>query len=177
MAKQVSPQYQQFLDRGARALWRILKKAPAGKTGLSGELALKLNRKISPRDFDEILHHARNTLSAREGRAIVYDTLTDQYGFPENIMDGKVYVLSWNGSYLATRFQTMAIQARAVMAEHGEDEGLKTFASIAESTQAMLRMLCENQAQETAAWRAAHRSGVKAALKIEHETNGNGAPV
>jgi hypothetical protein len=38
-------------------------------------------------------------------------------------------------------------------------------------------MLRENQANETAAWRAAHRSGVKAALKIEHETNGNGAPV
>lgn len=177
MAKQVSPQYQQFLDRGARALWRILKKGPGGKTGLSGELALKLSRKISPRDFDEILHHARNTISEREGRAIVYDTLTDQYGFPENIMDGKVYVLSFNASYLATRFRTMAIQARAVMAQHGEDRGLNAFASLAESNAYSLDMLRENQANETAAWRAAHRSGVKAALKIEHETNGNGAPV
>lgn len=177
MTKQLSPERQKFLDNAAKALWRIIKKGPAGKTGLSGELALKLHRKISPRDFDEILHHARNTISAREGKAIVYDTLRDQYGFPETIMDGKVYVLSWNGSYLATRFRTMAIQARAVISEYGEDRGLNAFASLADSTADMLGIIRDNQAEQTAAWRAAHRSGVKAALKIEHETNGNGAVV
>jgi hypothetical protein len=168
------PEAPNVLDQGARELWDILTKTgPAGKTGLSGELALRLQRKVPPHLFDKILHRARRTLSDSKGQAIVYDSTTDQYGFAEDIEQGQAYILSFNSTYLATRCETMEIQARAVMAQHGETSGLRHFVAAAGSAAMNFRTIADTHAQDAKAWRAGRRTGARA--KIEADRNGDKA--
>jgi hypothetical protein len=165
-----------ILDKGAAALWDILSETgPAGKTGLSGELALRLGRKVPPHLFAAILHNARRTLSDRRGKAIVYDSVTDQYGFAEDIEAGQAYILSFNASYLATRCETMEIQARAVMAQHGETSGLRRFVAAAGSASMNFRAIADGHAANAKAWRAGRRTGAKAQIQVER--NGDEAHV
>lgn len=154
--------------RGAEILMDIFENVgPGPKTGLSGEIALKLDKSVSPREFADMVQYCRRVLGPRRGKAVVWNRATQQYGFPENIEVAECYVILWNNRYLATRAETMADTCGAAIAQHGHSYALARSKLTHQNYAQSLRFEEEQYVTETAAERWAKRTGADAPMQLE----------
>lgn len=160
---------QKVID-GAAVLMNIFDdetKGPAGKTGLSGEVALALGRKVSPRDFADMVHYCRRVLGPQAGRAVVYNPTTDQYGFAEDIDAAEQYIIARRNRDQATRAETLSAVCGAAMAHHGVSIELSVAKAHHDAYATQLRSLTDSYVTGIKAERAAKRLGVDAEIRLE----------
>lgn len=152
----------------ALVLWEILERfGPGSKTGLSGQMAHVLGRSMPPRDFADALQYARRVISAEQGKPIAYSHNLDAYGFPADLQSAEQHILSFNGSYLASRAETFLTQAKAAEQMHGPSPLLTQFQHVDGAFAFAMRALVDQYRTGVLAERAANRTGANATLRLE----------
>lgn len=97
---------------------------PAGKTGLSGQIAKRMGQSVPPRLFEEGLQWAREAahhagLAPQDVGPIVYDHRLDVYGYAGDVTTALHHALLFNLQYLATRTRTVEQELQVVQSMNG----------------------------------------------------------